>query len=178
MGIISPIVIFTTHMADKDRITILGLGNILLQDEGFGVHFVRWFENNYRVPENVKVVEGGTLGYGLLDTVCSCDRLLVIDVIKSNEEPGSIYRFTKEEVDAQMLEPTSAHEVSFHDVLCKAELIDELPEVIFLCIVPYKYKDMGLELTPSIINKFSDVERLLLKELSLHGVKPLKLNHA
>ena len=87
MGIISPIVISTAHMGNKDRITILGLGNILLQDEGFGVHFVRWFENNYRVPENVKIVEGGTLGYGLLDTVCSCDRLLVIDVIKANEEP-------------------------------------------------------------------------------------------
>jgi hydrogenase maturation protease len=165
-------------MADKDRITILGLGNVLLQDEGFGVHFVRWFENNYRVPENVKIVEGGTLGYGLLDTVCSCDRLLVIDVIKANAEPGAVYRFTKEEVDAQMLEPTSAHEVSFHDVLCKAELIDELPEVIFICVAPYKYKDMGLELTPSIRNKFSDVEKLLLKELSLHGVQPLKLNHA
>ena len=165
-------------MGYKNRITILGLGNVLLQDEGFGVHFVRWFENNYRVPENVKIVEGGTLGYGLLDTVCSCDRLLVIDVIKVDEEPGSIYRFTKEEVDAQMLEPTSAHEVSFHDVLCKAELIDELPECIFLCIVPYKYKDMGLELTPVIRNKFSDMEGFLLRELSLQGVQPLKLNHA
>ena len=165
-------------MADKDRITILGLGNVLLQDEGFGVHFVHWFENNYRVPENVKIVEGGTLGYGLLDTVCSCDRLLVIDVIKADAEPGSVYRFTKEEVDAQMLEPTSAHEVSFHDLLCKAELIDELPECIFLCIVPYKYKDMGLELTTSIRRKFSVVEKFLLKELSLYGVKPLKLNHA
>jgi hydrogenase maturation protease len=178
MGIISPIVFSISHMGNKDRITILGLGNVLLQDEGFGVHFVRWFDGNYRVPENVKIVEGGTLGYGLLDTVCSCDRLLVIDVIKADEESGSVYRFTKEEVDAQMLEPTSAHEVSFHDVLCKAELIDELPEVIFLCIVPNKYKDMGLELTPSIRNRFSAVERLLLRELSLHGVKPLKLNHA
>jgi hydrogenase maturation protease len=177
-GIISPIVIFVTTMKARSHITILGLGNVLLQDEGFGVHFVRWFESNYQVPENVRIVEGGTLGYGLLDTVCSCDRLLVIDVIKASEEPGSVYRFTKEEVDAQMLEPTSAHEVSFHDVLCKAELIDELPEVIFLCIVPYKYKDMGLELTPSIRKKFSDVERLLLKELSSHGVTPLKSNHA
>ena len=177
-GIISPIVIFITSMTARSQITILGLGNVLLQDEGFGVHFVRWFENNYRVPENVKVVEGGTLGYGLLDTVCSCDRLLVIDVIKADEEPGSVYRFTNEEVDAQILKPTSAHEVSFHDVLCKAELIDELPECIFLCIVPYKYEDMGLELTPAIRKKFSDVERLLLRELSLYGVKPLKLKHA
>ena len=77
-----------------------------------------------------------------------------------------------------MLEPTSAHEVSFQDVLCKAELIDELPECIFLCIVPHKYKDMGLELTPSIRKKFSTVERLLLKELSSDGVNLLKSTHA
>jgi hydrogenase maturation protease len=165
-------------MGDKDRITILGLGNILLQDEGFGVHFVRWFEDNYWVPENVKIVEGGTLGYGLLDTVCSCDKLLVIDVIKADDEPGSVYRFTKEEIDEQMLQPTSAHEVSFQDVLCKADLIEELPDVIFLCVVPYEYKDMGLELTPPMRKKFPDVEKLLLKELSCHDINPLKLNHA
>ena len=175
---ISPIAISAHSMKEKKRITILGLGNILLQDEGFGVHFVRWFENNYRVPENVKVVEGGTLGYGLLDTVCSCDKLLVIDVIKAKEEPGSVYRFTKEEVDAQMLEPTSAHEVSFQDVLLKAELIDELPEVVFLCIVPQEYKDTGLELTPFMRGKFPEVERLLLKELSSEGVNLLKSAHA
>ncbi len=165
-------------MTREIHITILGLGNILLQDEGFGVHFVRWFQNNYHLPGNLKVVEGGTLGYGLLDTVCSCDKLLVIDVIKSAEKPGSVYRFTKEEVDAQVLEPTSAHEVSFQDVLCKAELIEELPECIFLCVVPFKYKDMGLELTSPMRRIFSTVERLLLKELSLDGVNLLKSTHA
>jgi hydrogenase maturation protease len=165
-------------MTEKNYITILGLGSILLQDEGFGVHFVRWFEKNYQLPESAKIVEGGTLGYKLLDTVCSCDKLLVIDVIKANDEPGSIYRFTKEELDAQELQPTSAHEVSFQDVLCKVELIDELPDVVFLCIVPYEYKDMGLELTPLMRKKFPQMESLLLKELSLHGVNPLKLKNA
>jgi hydrogenase maturation protease len=172
-----PFFFLVANMSEKNYITILGLGNILLQDEGFGVHFVRWFEKNYQLPEGVGIVEGGTLGYKLLDTVCSCDKLLVIDVIKSNE-PGSIYRFTKEEIDEQELQPTSAHEVSFQDVLCKAELIEELPDVIFLCIVPYEYKDMGLELTPHIRKKFPEVEKLLLQELSSHGINLLKLNNA
>jgi hydrogenase maturation protease len=173
-----PLIFLAANMTKKNYMTILGLGNILLQDEGFGVHFVRWFEKNYQVPEGVKIVEGGTLGYGLLDTVCSCDKLLVIDVIKADDEPGSVYRFTKEEIDEQMLQPTSAHEVSFQDVLCKADLIEELPDVIFLCVVPCEYKDMGLELTPLMRNKFSEVEQLLLKELSCLDISPLKLNHA
>ena len=172
-----PFFFLVANMSEKNYITILGLGNILLQDEGFGVHFVRWFEKNYQLPEGVGIVEGGTLGYKLLDTVCSCDKLLVIDVIKSNE-PGSIYRFTKEEIDEQELQPTSAHEVSFQDVLCKAELIEELPDVIFLCIGPYEYKDMGLELTPLMVKKMPEVEKLLLQELSSHGINPLKLNNA
>jgi hydrogenase maturation protease len=172
-----PFFFLVANMSEKNYITILGLGNILLQDEGFGVHFVRWFEKNYQLPEGVGIVEGGTLGYKLLDTVCSCDKLLVIDVIKSNE-PGSIYRFTKEEIDEQELQPTSAHEVSFQDVLCKAELIEELPDVIFLCIVPYEYKDMGLELTPLMVKKMPEVEKLLLQELSSHGINLLKLNNA
>ena len=174
-----PLDFLAANMTEKNYITILGLGNILLQDEGFGVHFVRWFEKNYQLPEGVKIVEGGTLGYGLLDTVCSCDKLLVIDVIKADDEPGSVYRFTKEEIDEQMLQPTSAHEVSFQDVLCKADLIEELPDdVIFLCVVPYEYKDMGLELTPLMRKKIPEVEKFLLKELSCHDINPLKFNNA
>ena len=70
------------------RTTILGLGNILLKDEGFGVRFLQEMEKNYLFPDNVKLVDGGTLGYGLLDTISSCERLLVIDVIKSEIGPA------------------------------------------------------------------------------------------
>jgi Ni,Fe-hydrogenase maturation factor len=58
------------------------------------------------------------------------------------------------------------------------ELIDELPEVVFLCIVPYEYRDMGLELTPLMKEKFPEVEKLLLQELSHYGIKPLDIHDA
>jgi hydrogenase maturation protease len=165
-------------MTSRKHITILGLGNILLKDEGFGVHFIRWFENNYRIPEDVNIVEGGTLGYRLLDTICSCDELIVIDVIRANDEPGSIYRFTKEAMEAELPPPVSAHEVSFRDVLCKAELIEQSPAVVFLCIVPREYGDMDLEMMPLMKEKFPSMEEFLLKELAFHDVYPLKVNHA
>jgi len=165
-------------MASRNNITILGIGNILLGDEGFGVHFVRWFENAYQIPEGVNIVEGGTLGYGLLDTICSCDRLIVIDVIKTKDEPGSIYRFTKEVMEAELPPPTSVHEVSFRDVLCKAELIEECPDVIFLCIVPQHYGDMNLEMTSLMQEKIPPMEELLLKELAFYGVYPLRIMNA
>jgi hydrogenase maturation protease len=155
----------------KEKVTILGVGNILLRDEGFGVHFVRWMAGRYRIPEGVRLVDGGTLGYALLDIICGCERLIVIDVIKLKDEPGSIYRFTREEMELRMPPPTSAHEVSFPDVLFKAELMEEAPETIFLCIVPQDYSDMDLELTPLLRGRFDRMEDLLLKELAAAGFR-------
>ncbi len=149
------------------RTTILGLGNTLLRDEGFGVHFLKEMEKKYRFPENVQLIDGGTLGYGLLDTISSCDRLLVIDVIKSKEKPGSIYRFTQTEMELHLPTPTSAHEVEFFDVLCKAEMMGALPETIFLCITPRDYGgEMEMSMSPVMLEAYPDMERLFLKELS------------
>ncbi|MEN6317292.1 MAG: hydrogenase maturation protease, partial [Syntrophaceae bacterium] len=84
-------------MTDKNFVTILGIGNILLEDEGFGVHFVRWISERYSATDDIRIIDGGTLGYALLDIVSGCRNLIVIDVIKVDDAPGSIYRFSKEE---------------------------------------------------------------------------------
>jgi hydrogenase maturation protease len=158
-------------MTEKDRITILGLGNILMRDEGFGVHFIRWFSERYSLPENVKIVEGGTMGYALLGPISLSRYLIVIDVLKLDDEPGSVYRFTREDMEAHLPPPTSAHEVTFQDVLFKAELIDECPETVFLCIIPENYADMDLEMSPRLKDRFPAMEELLLKELLLHDIR-------
>jgi hydrogenase maturation protease len=153
-------------MADKNLVTILGIGNVLLQDEGFGVHFVRWISEHYQDTDEIKIIDGGTLGYALLDIVASCQNLIVVDVLKVDDEPGSLYRFDIQEMEIHLPPPTTAHEVTFSDLLFKLELMDELPEVIFLCIVPEKYGDMNLEMTPLMREKFPAMEKLLLGELS------------
>jgi hydrogenase maturation protease len=159
-------------MADKRFITVLGLGNILLQDEGFGVHFVRRMAEKYRFPADVDIVEGGTLAYNLLDIICSCERLIVIDVLKTDDDPGAVYRFTREEMELNLPPATSAHEVQFQDVLIKAELMEETPEVIFLCIVPQAYDDFNLEMTQLMWDRFDVMEDLFLKELAAHSRSP------
>ena len=105
-------------MTQDKHITILGLGNILLGDEGFGVHFVKWLEERHRFPETVEIIDGGTLGYFLLDIMDRSSRMIIIDVIKATDAPGSIYRFTQAEFTTCMPPPTSAHEVTLSDVLC------------------------------------------------------------
>jgi hydrogenase maturation protease len=162
-------------MTKNNHITILGIGNTLLADEGFGVHFVDWFSKRYRATDDVRMIDGGTLGYALLDIICSCDHLIVVDVLKVQDAPGSIYRFNKEEMEIHMPPPTTAHEVTFSDVLFKTEMMDESPETIFLCIVPKEYGDMNLEMTPFIQDKFPVMEKLLLHELELLNVKLEKI---
>ena len=161
-------------MAEKQFINLLGLGNILMKDEGFGVHFIRWLGDRWRFPETVELVEGGVMAYALLGTVCGCERLIVIDVLKTDEVPGSVYRFTLAEIEPKLPPPTSAHEVQFLDVLCKAEMLDEAPEVVFLCIVPENVRGMDMEISPLMREKFPLVEELLMKELARHGIRPEK----
>lgn len=165
-------------MTEKNFVTILGIGNVLLADEGFGVHFVKWFSERYRATKDVRIIDGGTLGYGLLDIICSCEHLIVIDVLKVKDKPGSIYRFSKQEFETQMPPPTSAHEVTFPDVLFKTELMGESPEIVFLCIVPQEYSDLSLVITPRLRKKFPVMENILLKELDKLNVKLEKKENA
>ena len=161
------------------RITILGLGNILLRDEGFGVHFLRHLEQDFIFPETVRLVDGGTLGFGLLDTVTTCDRLFVIDIIKSDDPPGTLYRFTHREMELRLPEPTSAHEVEFFDVLAMAELMGEQPETIFLCIAPQEYGgELQTEMTPVMHEAFPAMEKLVFKELAVCGITPRRVSPA
>ncbi|MCE5261910.1 MAG: HyaD/HybD family hydrogenase maturation endopeptidase [Deltaproteobacteria bacterium] len=164
-------------MTRKKALTILGLGNILLGDEGFGVHFVRWFADRHRLPPEVDIVDGGTLGYMLLDTISGCDTLIVIDCLKAADVPGSLYRFSRSELDERLPPPTSAHEVKFADVLCKAELMGECPELVFWCIIPERYGEMDLEMTPTVRERFTELEALLLTELSTRRIAT-EIGHA
>lgn len=157
-------------MAEKKKITIVGLGNILLEDEGFGVHFIRYIEGRYRFDDNVLLVDGGTLAYKLLDYICAADHVILVDAIKIDDTPGSIYRFTREEMELHMPPPTSAHEVEFMDVLYQADLMGELPETTFLCIVPESYGSMVLQMTDPMKKAFPHMEELLLAELKALGV--------
>jgi len=150
----------------------MGLGNILLKDEGFGVHFIRWLEERWAFPADVAVIEGGVMAFSLLGPICACEHLIIIDVLKTADEPGALYRFTWEELEAKLPPPSSAHEVQLMDILQQAEILDECPEVVFLCVVPAEITEMDLELSPSLRERFPAMEELLMNELARQGIFP------
>ena len=76
----------------NDQIMILGVGNLLFSDEGFGVRVVEELERRYAFPDNVTVIDGGVLGVSLMGVMSEADRLIVVDVIRNQGVPGELYR--------------------------------------------------------------------------------------
>ena len=158
-------------MDKKYKLTILGLGNILFKDEGFGVHFVRQFQKKYSMPENAHIIDGGTLGYALMNIVCQTEHLLVIDTVKANDKPGSIYRFHPEAIPSQLEYSVSAHEVEFLDLLLKAEMMGDAPQTTIIAIIPEDMHSVEMELSSSMQNSLPKVEKLVIKEMKNLSIK-------
>jgi len=152
-------------MDKKYKLTILGLGNILFKDEGFGVHFVRQFQKKYRLTENARIIDGGTLGYSLMNIVCQTEHLLVIDTVKANDEPGSIYRFHPEAIPSQLEYSVSAHEVEFLDLLLKAEMMGDAPQTTIIAVIPEDMHSVEMKLSSTMQGPLLTVEKLVIKEM-------------
>ena len=102
-------------ITDKD-ILILGIGNILLKDEGVGVHVVRRMKE-MSFPKNVELLDGGTAGFDLVDFIGGYRKLIVIDAVNGGERPGTIYRLTEENLNIGPKAIMSFHEIDFLDAL-------------------------------------------------------------
>jgi hydrogenase maturation protease len=149
-----------------DRITILGVGNILLQDEGFGVRVVEELTRRYTFPDQVAVLDGGTLGMELTRFLMGTDKLIIIDAIAGNGPPGSVYAIEHDQVQAYFREKVSMHELGIQDVLAVLEVLEKpIQEVVVLGVQPATV-DVGLELTPIAAGAVGDVINKVMVRLA------------
>jgi hydrogenase maturation protease len=148
------------------RIMILGVGNLLLSDEGVGVHIARkLMEMDF--PPEVRVVEGGTDGFGLMYILLEADRLILIDAVKGGGPPGSIYRFEIEDCPSfPDTYKTSIHQISILEVINLSGLIGSPPRTTIIGVEP-KCLGMGMDLSPEIEAKIPRVIELIRKEVAL-----------
>jgi hydrogenase maturation protease len=154
----------------QNSIAVLGLGNILLRDEGVGVRIAEHLLNNYIFSPVVKVIDAGTLGFGLISEIQDIQKLIVVDAVKAGKTPGTIYKFTQNDIDTTIPQLLSAHDVGFLEVIEQWKLMGVLPEVIFLGIEPYDMSSWGMELSDCISNKMPRLVELVLDELKKDGV--------
>ena len=150
--------------ATPKRVVILGVGNVLLSDEGVGVHVANTLTDMH-LPQGVEVVEGGTDGFRLMNVVEGAGRLVVVDAVKGGGAPGSIYRFDINDVptfpDAYK---TSVHQIGILEVVHLSKLIGEAPETTIIGIEP-KSLGIGMELSPEVKSKLPRIIEVVLEEV-------------
>jgi hydrogenase maturation protease len=158
------------------RALVLGVGNILLQDEGVGVRVVEHLQENYTFPEEVQVLDGGTMGLDLLFYLEGVDRLLVIDAVDARQPPGTIVRLTDGQIPALLGRKLSPHQIGLADLLSVAGLRDLTPSQVVLIGVQPASLETELSLSPTIRAQLPSIIDMVTQELKRWGytIRPQK----
>jgi hydrogenase maturation protease len=152
------------------NILVLGIGNLLLQDEGAGVRAVEEFERKYEIPEGVELLDGGTSGIELLQYIQGKDCLILLDVVKSGKPPGTFIRLEGENVPALFQKKISPHQLGLSDLLATAQLIDRMPKRVVLFGIEPKTIETGLEMSEEVGGAIGGVADMVALELASLGL--------
>jgi hydrogenase maturation protease len=150
------------RMTDK-KILILGIGNLILRDEGVGVHAVRELEKR-DLPAHVEVIDGGTSLMELLPVIQEAQRIIVIDALRGGGAPGTVYRVTPDDLMAETDRPLSLHQVDLLEVLGMARQLGGEPHAVIIGVEPREIA-WGMELTSEVEAKLPQVVEAVLEEL-------------
>jgi hydrogenase maturation protease len=153
------------------KILVLGVGNILLSDEGLGVRVIEELRKRFRFPSHLELMDGGTLGVDLLYFMEGFERLLVIDAVLGGNPPGTLYKFRNEEVKAYFRRKVSAHELGFQEVLALADLMGKKPKEIVLVGMEPESLNISLELSTTVKERLRLLIEEVLKQLKDWGIE-------
>ena len=154
-------------MRAEARLLILGIGNLLWADEGFGVRAVEALAAGRRFPDRVTVMDGGTQGFNLLGPVEEADALILFDAVDFGLAPGALKLLRGDEAPAFMgARKMSLHQTGFQDVLAAAALKGNAPgDILLIGVQPLELEDYGGGLTPPVAARIPEAVDLALAEL-------------
>ncbi|UCB43440.1 MAG: HyaD/HybD family hydrogenase maturation endopeptidase [Dehalococcoidales bacterium] len=152
-----------THPA---KVIVLGMGNLLLRDEGIGVHVANALQSSpMSVDVNLEVIDGGTLPDAVL-SLDTADKLIVVDAVQTGGEPGAIYRFRPEDIDLDEITVTSLHQISLLENLWLMERFGDGPKNVVIIGVEPEDISWGLELSEKIQQRIPQIVRIVLEEIN------------
>jgi len=147
------------------RILVIGVGNLLLKDEGLGIHVVRELQKK-EFPPGVEAIEGGLTGISLIDFFQGSRKVVLIDAADMNLAPGTVVRFTPEEIRSPSRNPKfSAHDLGLLEVLELAKALGQCPPEVVIIGVQPKEISWGTDLTPELRASLPRVLKAVLKEI-------------
>jgi hydrogenase maturation protease len=128
------------NTATKAPILIVGIGNLLMSDEGIGVHAACALQK-LKLPDFVEVIDGGTSGADLLDHICGREKVIFIDAVDADLEPATILRMTPDDLEAKTVQSLSLHDVGILGTLSMAQSLGDAPKDVV--IIGVKPKDIS-----------------------------------
>ena len=156
-------------------ILVLGIGNLLYADEGFGIRAVEALHARYTFPDSVRVMDGGTQGIFLLPWVCSAERLLILDAVDFGMAPATLKLVRGDDVPCFMgAKKVSMHQAGFQEVLASADLTGSLPaELALVGVQPEVLNDYGGSLTSGVRGRLDEAVELACEVLREWGIEPV-----
>ena len=152
------------------RVLVLGIGNLVMSDDGVGVRVVQQLQREYCFTENVGIMDGGTLGLDLLPKLEGIEHLIVVDAVETGQEPGTCVRLGGEELPIALETKVSAHQMGLKDLLSVARLLGHSPgEMVLIGVQPGSI-EMDTELTPKVDAVLQVLVDKVLDELKKTGV--------
>ena len=150
---------------------VLGIGNVLWADEGFGVRAVEALHAAYAFPETVVLQDGGTLGLNLYEQVASAPRVIVFDAIDFRLPPGTLKVLRDAEVPAWGRAKLSPHQTGFNDILALARLNDRGPRsIVAIGVQPVELDDFGGSLRDAVRARLPDAVTIAADQLAAWGL--------
>ena len=146
------------------KVAVVGIGNLLLKDEGIGIHVVEILKKA-NLSKEVELIDGATLGLDLLYLMEGKDKVIIVDAIDANAKPGTIFKFSPQDIKDKEKTKLSLHQVGLLEVLELNEVRSErTPEIVVFGIQPQEI-DWGMEPTPLIQEKIPKLVNLVIEEL-------------
>jgi hydrogenase maturation protease len=158
---------------ERLRILVLGIGNVLMNDDAAGVRVVQALADKYVFPENVTLLDGGTLGLDLLPYLEEIDRLLVIDAVETGSATGTVVRLTGDDIPLALATKVSPHQMGLKDLLLVADLQGNSPAEMVLWGVQPGSIEMDIELSPEVAAALTVLQDRVIEELAAWGIRPL-----
>lgn len=145
-------------------IIVLGIGNLLMQDDGVGVHVINYLSEQ-GVSEGVELVDGGTHSYDLMEYFVADANIIVVDAMHAGGQPGTIYRAPLEDLGLKPQDHmVSLHEVHFIEAVQMARMLGHQPEILVYGIEP-QVVALSMEMTPDVAAAVPKVAELIQEDI-------------
>ena len=155
------------------KAVILGVGNTIRADEGVGVRVVEALERDYKLPEGVVAIDGGTSSMEMLEDLSDLDFLVVVDAITDHKPPGTLIKLEGDAVPVFFRRNLSPHGIGLSDVLAALEFMGKSPqETIILGVQPLSL-ELSTELTPEIASRVPTLVGQVVEEMTMRAIAPI-----